>query len=487
MKRMWISALLLAGCLLVSCGNESRNDIDTQPAERPDSTEAAETTGAAVPLSLLDQMPEADYGGYAYNILLNDQDNRYVDIMTEDKETGDTLNDLVYRRNRAVEEKYNIKIVGKSDEYPAVNNTLKKEVQAGLNDYDLYFSNGYATALASEGFLYAYNDLPHLALSELWWDQTALKGLSVGGKIYLATGDISPTSLLTSSCLVFNKNLFAANDMEFPYALAAEGKWTIDRLVEMTKGLTRDLNGDGKYVFGEDLFAFSSWMCDSPISLFYGAGGMLSQKTADDMPELSLDVDRISSIYNKMYQIIIENNSYFVTDPTQYETAYQNFANGSAYICEITLQKIDLFLRDMKDDYGILPIPKWDEAQDVYLSCVNAAGSLVVVPNNAEDPERTGMVMEALAESAYEMISPSLFEVITKTKNVRDQESADMVELITRQRVFDPIHINLIEGWNFCQSMLQSKKTDVASTLARQEKGMRRALDKIIDAYMKNE
>lgn len=466
---------------MVSCGGAAGDSSVSTTASKDAGTEttAAETEAA----SQLEQLPADDYQGYEFHVLLNNQDDRYVDVMTEDGETGDVLNDVVYRRNRAVEEKYNIKITATEDEYGNVNNMLKKEVTAGLNDYDLYFSNCYATSLASGGYLYVINDLPNVNLSNPWWDPAALEGLSVNKKTYLVTGDISPTSLMTSSCLVFNKTLFTNNDMEFPYQAAADGKWTLDMLSQYLTGLTSDLNGDGKYALGDDLFALSSWMCDSPYSLFYGAGGTLSKKDSNDIPQVEWDMDKISSIYNKMYSIIVDSNSYFVTDPTQYETTYQCFSNGQAYFCEITLQKIDMFLRDMKDDYGILPIPKYDESQDGYYSCVNGAGGYVVVPNNAENPERTGMIMEAMAAGAYDTITPSIYEVITKTKNVRDEESADMVNLITRNRVFDPFYINLCAGYDFAQSLLKDKKKDVASYMAKKESAAAKAMQKIVSAY----
>ena len=478
-------AALAAGVTAVSCGDAGSAEPKQTQAPEQGETEAIETE--AVQPAQLELLPAADYGGYEFKCLLNDQDNRYIDIMTEGQETGDTFNDLIYARNRAVEEKYNIKISGESDEYTNVNAMLKKCVTSGDTAYDLYYSNCYATQLASGGYLYILNELPNLDLSKPWWDTAALKGMSVGGKVYMVTGDISPTSLLTSSCLVFNKNLFSNNDMEFPYALASEGKWTLDKLVTMCKGLTSDMNGDGKYTLGDDLFSFSSWMCDSPYSLFYGAGATLSARGSDDIPYIEWDVEKISAVYAKMYELIIEQESYFVTDSAQYETTYQNFSNGNAYFCEITLQKIDMFLRDMKDDYGILPIPKWDEAQTEYLSCVNGAGGFVVVPNNAPDAERTGMIFEALAAGAYDTVTPSLYEVITKTKNVRDAESGEMVELIIRNRVYDPFYINLITGYSFAQSMLQGKKTDVASTLAKEEKGAVKAFDKMIAAYTESE
>lgn len=482
----FLLAALTVGGTMLSCGGKGDNKKDD--TETKASADATVTTDAETEeVRALNNLPSADYGGHVVNILLNDQDDRFVDIMTDGEETGDVMNDIVYARNRAVEEKYNVKIEGKSDTYTNVNATLKKEVQGGLTDYDLYFSNSYAAELASGGFLYQIDELPNVNLSNPWWDQAALEGLSIAHKNYLVTGDISPTSMLTSSCLVFNKSLFSSHDMEYPYALAANGKWTLDKLVTMTKGLTTDVNGDGKYVLGDDVFGFSSWMCDSPYSLFFGAGATFSSKDADDIPNLDFDVDKISSVYSSLYRLILEQNSYFVTDAAKYETTYQCFANGGAYFCEITLQKIDLFLRDMEDDYGILPIPKWDEEQKDYLSFVNSAGGVVVVPNNPEDAERTGMIMEALGAGAYDTITPSIYEVITKTKNVRDEESAEMVNLIIRNRVFDPFYINLIQGYSVVQQQLQNKKEEIASALDKQRKGSEKALQKMIDAYLEQE
>ncbi|MCQ2432790.1 MAG: extracellular solute-binding protein [Clostridia bacterium] len=475
------AALILTGAL-ASCGDTAENKPTADTQEKPQA--AVTENEEPVVVSELEKLPEADYNGYTVHIMLYDQDDRQVDIMTAGEENGDIMNDIVFKRNRAVEEKYNVTIVGESDTDGNVNSMIKKEVTSGLNDHDIFYSNCYVAPIASAGYLYEINNLPNVNLSNPWWDTAALKGLSVDNRVYLVTGDISPTSLLTSSCLVFNKVLFANNDMEAPYQLVRDGKWTIDKLAEMTKGLSYDRNGDGKMTMGDDLYSFSSWMCDSPYSLFYGSGGTLSVKDANDIPSVSFDYDKISSIYDKIYEIIIDNDSYFVTDANQYPTTYQNFANGDAYFCEITLQKIDSFLRDMKDDYGILPIPKWDEAQELYMSCVNGAGGYAVVPNNAADPERTGMMMEALGAGAYDIISPALYDVITKTRNVRDEESAEMVEYITRQRVFDPSYINQINGWNFSQSLLSSKKKDVVSTLSKAEKGAIKAMDKLVDAYM---
>ena len=213
MKRVYPICLIAMSLILSSltaCGSAA--------PEGPVTTSAGDTTTEA-PVDTrteLEKLEGADYDGYEFGILLNNQDDRFVDVMTVGEMNGDIMNDNVYKRNLAVQEKYGIVIKTEQDEYQNVNETCKKSVMAGDSEYDLYFSNCYATGLASAGYLYELGGLPGIDLSNPWWDPAALEQLSVGGKIYLATGDISPTSLMTSSCMVFNKRLLDSVQMEYP-------------------------------------------------------------------------------------------------------------------------------------------------------------------------------------------------------------------------------------------------------------------------------
>ena len=475
-------ALLTVGSTMLSCGEEQTDKEGTKDSETVNKeTETASDTEAEE--TELSKLPAADYNEHVFRVLLDEQDGRYVDILTEGKETGDTLNDLVYRRNLAVEEKYNITIEGEAMDYSDLNDLLEKCVQTNDTTYDLYLSNTSATTLATEGYLYAMNELPNVDLSNPWWDQAAVEQLSVGGKAYLVTGDIAPSSLLTSACLVFNKRLFNDYDITYPYESAKNGTWTIDSMYSIIKDVTRDMNADNLYEYDKDLFSLTSWASDSPYSFFYGCGGMLSAKDSDDYPVISYDMEKLTSIYDKVYMVIIDSNSHFVDDFDYYDTAYECFSMGNAFFCDITLQKIDTFLRDMKDEYGILPMPKYDESQEAYVSHVNGAVDFALVPSNPENAERTGMIVEALAAGAYDMITPSLYEVIAKTKNATDVESGEMVDIIIRNRVFDFYYVYNLKGYDFVNTLLKKKSTNVASTLDKSNARAEKDLQKIIDAY----
>ena len=68
-----------------------------------------------------------------------------------------------------------------------------------------------------------------------------------------------------------------------------------------------------------------------------------------------------------------------------------------------------LFLmRNIEADFGILPVPKVQENQQSYGSAVNPySATLLCFPKTISDPERAGVILDALAwESHYTVIGP---------------------------------------------------------------------------------
>ncbi len=474
--------LAMIASSVAACGDSTGTSAVTDAATVGGADTAAAETEE---IGALQGLAAQDFGGHTFGVLAaNDgANNRHYDIETAGEENGDILNDLVYARNRAVEEKYNITIKTANDEYGKVMDVIRQQVQGGLSDYDLYLADGHATKLASEGYFADMNAIESMDLSKPWWNEKAVSALSVGGKNYFSTGDINPTTMMSGGGLVFNKALFSNNDIAYPYDMVREGKWTIDAMLSMTKDMSRDLNGDGTMSYEDDLFSMSSWCAASPFAFFYGMGGMMSKKGADDIPELAWDGDSISAIYEDLYQLIIGQKSYFVTDAGKYDTNFKCFSDGHAYFNQISLLTIDRNLRDMEDDYGILPMPKFDEAQKDYLAYVNAAGNLAMIPSSAADPARTGLLTEALAAGAYDMITPSLYEIITKSRNVRDEESAEMVSIITSSIVYDTFYLNLLDGYGILQERLTAKSESIASALESKRSAAEKSLEKLVEAY----
>lgn len=110
------------------------------------------------------------------------------------------------------------------------------------------------------------------------------------------------------------------------------------------------------------------------------------------------------------------------------------FQNDKGLLMDMTFFYISS-LRDMDANFGIIPYPKYDEAQENYLSRIEGC-ELTGVPVTA-DPEFVSVVLEALASDSAKNVVPAYYDVALKTKYTRDEESAEMLDVIFQNRVFD--------------------------------------------------
>ncbi|MBR4205373.1 MAG: hypothetical protein IKQ92_07840 [Clostridia bacterium] len=483
MKR--IIALLLAALLLTlafaSCSESKENSGDDTAAQPSTPSAENETAPEEEVITAVSTLTVTNNAGRDYRMISTNQDNRQVDIIAEEI-TGATLNDLVYNRNAKVSEMYNITMSAEEADYGSINGMVQKDAASGDTSYDLYLTNYTANPLGMDGRLYNFYDLPHVDLSQPWWDQNEKEDMTIKGRLFLAIGDISPTELLTSECMLFNKRLFEQDGMTFPYEDALNGTWTLDKCFALADGKTRDLNGDGKIKVTDDLFSLTCWY-DYAASLLYGAGGDFSHVDSDGLAALDIDLEKSMNIYEKIYSLVIDTEANYET--AEHERSFKVFNEGRAYFCGITFQKIEAFLRDMEDDYGVLPIPKYDETQANYSTCVSGAGSMVVVPVSCGDPDFIGLIMEAMAAVSFDQITPDLIHVLASTKNVRDQESSEITQMIIRHRNFDTARMHDVTVDGYVEALLRKKSTDVSSYFASNEKMWNKKLETVNKKYTK--
>lgn len=482
MKKVLV--MLLCGILLLSvfagCANGEQGEQDSSSATED------ENHWISPALTVTDE-----FSGNTLTILAN----REMDAGTEETST-DPLEDAIYRRNDKLESTYGIEIVTLVDtDYTTLSDKVTKDVSSGNGEYDVVYQHmvNSATGLATNGLLIDLGDLEYVDFEQLWWDQDAREGFTIGQHQFLAVGDLLPHTLLYSACLAFNKDHFDNQNMTYPYDLAREGAWTLDELNALTKDKTQDVNGDGTVDFENDYFGMTSWHLAGPFNFFFGSGATFFTKDEDNYPVYSVDQDKIQNIYDKVYTTFMTNDSLYITDVSVHTEAYKVFTRGNALFCACSLTQIanaEYGFKDMEEEYGVLPQPKYDTNQKEYMSFVNGAASVVVVPKSVST-ERIGFVgfaLEALSSASYYMVTDTLYDKVAKSKNVRDQESANMVDIIIRNRVFDFGYAHFFSKAYPCavlfQTCLDGKNTSVASAIKRTtEKTMKRDMDKILKVY----
>lgn len=479
-----LMCLLMLAPAVVACA-EKKDDGGAKSTG--DQTSVA-TDADTAETEIQDNLPEEKFDGYEFKIT-----SLYEKDIGIEEDTGEALDTAIFQRDQKIMERFDVKFVlNYYSDYSKANEAVRNVVGSmSTDEIDaavLHMVDG--SKMIAAGTYYAISDMPYINLSQPYWDSAASNAFGVGGKLYMTTGDICSSTLMRTSCMAFNKNLFRDKNLTEPYQLAYDGKWTLDSLYEYTRNSKDDLNGDGKYRENDDFFGMTSWHLDSPYSFYYGAGGSITQKDEDDLPYLDLNLEKNANIYEKIYQVVIENESNYHTDINTYLNSYKVFLEGRALFCEASVDKFALDeWRNMEQDYGVLPIPKYDESQEEYLSFVNGAAGLLCVPVSISDAERTSIILEALACESYKKVTPVLYEITAKTKGAsRDLESADMIDLVFRNRVFDFAYANFFGNGivDFVRDLLDRKSTDVASTFSKNEKSLTKQMDKLIDKFQTN-
>ncbi|MCL2771750.1 MAG: extracellular solute-binding protein [Oscillospiraceae bacterium] len=488
---LMIAVFILFGLFSCSSNNNGGNANNTPSDSNTGGGAAdssAETTTAAVDAtSVLASLPDADYGGYEFKFWTSNRPNSTLEIRQapETEQNGEPINDALYTRDRLIEDKYNIKITYTIiDDVTQMTNKAKKSVMAGDNSFDIVIGDfqNVTCALAQTGAIYDFNTVPNVDLSKPWWSKYATRDLTIDGKFYFPTGDITPRFTLSPYLLMFNKQLFQDYGLEYPYQQVLDGKWTIDALSQIIKDKGKDVNGDGKF----DMNDFYGLMCEgmTAFSMYRGCGeNMIAIK--DGNPYIEIGSEKSLNVIDKLSQLLSTNDAH--VDPTY--TSYTEgppFKDGRVLILGQTTGNLALF-RDLNYDYGILPMPKFDENQDSYYSYCNPWGAVAVaIPKTNEDVGRTGMIVEALAAVGKYTSTPAEYDVTLKTKFTRDDYSAQMLDIICENASYDfgPIYD---WGGNYTK-LLDSmyKNQPFTSVLDATKDKMQSGLDKTIAVFSSN-
>ena len=438
-----LTALLAASA--VSCGG---GDV---PA---DTTTAADVSGetTAAPVKEVpreetpDNLPALDFKGASVRIHYRGGDDvTKLEIVGE--ENGDVINDAVFARNRSVEERLNVKfdlIPGDSVHEKFMSN-LKTVLMSGEDAYDIISAVQWrALPQAMEGLYYDHADAPYIDYDAPWSYEDYMAEIAVGDERFMLAGDISTTHIRYMSCLYVNKKIFTDNfgSVDDLYQTVLDGNWTHDKLRKYVSDVYQDLNSNGVTDEG-DLLGISTTPISQADHICYSAGLRYTGRDAKGMPQLLADQSRNVKVIETVYNLYYETPGTLIyKSPNEMDgKTLKHFIDSEQLFYPNRFYTAEL-LREMKDPYGMIPMPKLDADQKDYIALVHDSDTLYCVPITAKSIDMPCAVMEAMCAENYRTVVPALYDVALKVKYTQDDISSQVIDIIHDAAITDFIYAN---------------------------------------------
>lgn len=466
MKRLLclILVFVLAATAFSACGTDDSGNASTQSVGEESLVSSEDDSSED------STAPKPDLGGREFKVMERwfayNTDPTLFDgevIWTED-ESG-TLSQVSLAKKRVLEKvqrDYNCTIKGEiTTGTPAeLRTVIENDILSGAPTVDFCFETYYYySAFAEMGYLANLKALG-VDLSADWWDSGAVNDLSIGGKHFFGLGDINTYDNEGTWVMFFNKRLYEESfgDVSELYRLALEGGWTFEALKEKVEGFGKD-----------ETYGLLTSESNLYVQLL-AAGERIAGKDAEGNVAFTLDNDRALQVYSdgvELYKnskdVLLWVESPLIGITPRPDNTLEAFKEGRGLFYINTYAQRHSFA-DMKDEYGILPMPKYNSEQKNYCHYVsNYAVSSVFVPVTSlsvgDKGKEIGVLLDALGKYSKEEVTP----VYLKEK-APDENDRKVLETVISTRIYDLASV-YSALWGTPEAMCSSLENDLSERI----------------------
>ncbi len=342
--------------------------------------------------------------------------------------SGNTINVALYSRDLMFEELYGITF-----EYfnnTAGSNLISNSVLGGSYVADIIYgraSGDRLMSLAQKECLMDMRSVSALSFEDPWWSNFMSESLTVNNKMYFTSGDILPSFYQSIGCFFFNidSGVNYSIDKNELAELTLDGKWTWEQMKTLSAKGYMNLDSNEEMTVDADQFGYLTYSVYNHTNMFaIGAGIKLCEQGDDD--KWTIDITSANKV-----ETLSKLLTYMDNQSGSKSGVIDVFKNGRAIFAAHFVESAFGTLKDMTDDYLMLPIPKLEETQDDYYCMVNSyVNCFVGILSNCADVEITGAVLESMAYAGYTDIHPIVYEEALKGRLSRDPLATDLIDRI---------------------------------------------------------
>ena len=433
MKNFKVLLLLLCFCLILpiaACGKTETPSADTDGKYKYDGL-TRETAQDTIPDGY-------DMDNQTITIWMHGQKDDSIGIA----DSTDIVYSRIHERNLRVEERLNVDIdfyYSSAATWQDSSDEVKREIQTMSAAFEAVFcANNRLVGKKLFNYFHDLNDSNYIDLSEEWWYEDTIMELSIDRYNYrFLYGDIHLSNITRAGAIYYNKALYEQyvstnKNPDELYQTVLDGKWTLEEFARLVKNGRIERGGDGSTDIWGLSIDYAEW-----LHYFTTAAGInYYERNEYGMPVFNFKNYRSVTFINQIYSLYYENTG--VTNSLYGgSTITPVFENGEV-LFEISnlLQSMEAPMREMKDDFGILPYPKLDVEQEEYITLLHSSACTAAIPvctDIERANEEISAVIEALCSESYRSVSITFYETALKAAYNRDDQSSQMIDIITGQ------------------------------------------------------
>ena len=480
-NRSLISAILLFAVTLgtFSCGGHG--DVSDSSSDGQTDSSAPEET------KLSDTLEKKNYSGTVFNIYMPSQH----DYEFSEEQTGERVDDAEYSRDRKVEELLGVKLnyitepgdwAGKD----TFNGRIKQSVMAGDGEYDLVDGMIAVTnMIVPDGVFLNLMEQDGLDFDDPWWAKDMDENLSVAGKLYGICGAGLLSMYKSSYIIYYNQKLIDDFGLENPIDLVLDGKWTLEKMMSMTKDITTDLDSDGKYTendrYGLALDNVNMRGFQSSLEL-----PVISKNKNGELEYIGF-TERFANAVDTWVSLSGDKKMVWCTggDDDQRDARVRMFKADQTLFAGETILEVEDF-RDMASDFGMIPQPKYDENQQNYHVQIGTGSGMYFIPKTVKNPEMTIDVMNAINCISMETVVPAYYEYALKEKFMRDEKNKEVIDIINSSMMMDvnfAFASTMGVNSNTIYVEIVNSRSDPASTFEKGKKRFEAGIEKLTATF----
>lgn len=472
MKKPWIRCVSLAAAVLLMVPFTACNNGGDEQSD------AAGSRDTGLVSKYYPEIPEEarDLNGYTFTV-------RDYYTTRWAPEAGEQPNDTILAIVDEVERVFNCHIEFEELDVNNAFQSVQTEVLAGGKYADLVITTmwNYGRLLGA-GLMGDLKEVEGMDLSHPWWNQNLQDTLTINNRVLGSAAPFCSHLYMTWSCY-FNKTLWSELSLPDPYELVRNGEWTYDKFLKYAKSAMLDRDNSGKVDSEEDRWGLVAPDGDYCRAAFLAMGGHFYQNDENGVMRVACNNSQTYDIVEFMHKMIKEDGIHGLSSGKDFADIIGAFVDGkSLFIC---CSPGEGALREMEDDYGFLPQPKWNTAQEDYIGMVDHNAPIFGITNTNGDLDKIGYVLEALARrflEVEELTMKSWEDTIW-----RSPEDAEMVrKYIYNKGGYDlgPIAQNAVSELGAPNTMVFNSvfgnNTDYASTIQAAEPAVVQYLDEFL-------